>query len=307
MDYTALIKKSFSYVWHNRVLWVFGFLSAGAGGSGFVNPSGINLGGLPTSFEDSGEKVQGVSKVLGASTSYPIQLPPDTIILLVVIIAIVVLLVVIISAFITNWAASSLVFSILNRNKERTTFKIGAKGGLKYWWVFLKINLTFVLIFMGVLAMLAVPVILLFLSQMQIFAIFSLIIAAIIFFVFIFAFSLLGSLVITISQRISIHRDKGALESIRLSGGLIKKNIGESALTWLVAAGLSFGAGFVVIIAMLPIIAVIAVMFFLNIWLGLVAIIPALLLFFAASGLWQSFLATYWTLFYEHLAAREGW
>ena len=128
MDFTALIKKSFFYAWHNSVLWVFGVLSAGAGGSGFVNPSGINLGGLPTSFEDSGEKVQGVSNVFGARTSYPIQLPPDTISLFFVIIAIVVLLVLIISAFITNWDASSLVFSILNRNKERTTFKIGAKG-----------------------------------------------------------------------------------------------------------------------------------------------------------------------------------
>ena len=307
MDFATLIKKSFSFAWNNRILWIFGLLSGGVSGAGSMNPGGFNFTFPGSSTEDSSEKVQGISKVLGASDFNTEFLTSDMLMVLVLLIVLIALLVLIFAVFVTNWAGAGLVYSILGRNKDRPTFKAGASAGLKYWWRYFKISLIFFAAVVAVLAMLAIPVGLLFLSRMEVFAIVALIVAGIIFLVFIFLIAIVGSLIITISQRVVIHKEKGALESIRLAGGLVKKNIGESALTWLVAAGVSFGAGFAAIIALLPIGAVIFVLFLVNIWLGFIAVIPAMIIGLAAAGFWNAVMATYWTLFYEHLASKEGW
>jgi hypothetical protein len=307
MDFTALIKKSFSFAWNNRVLWLFGFLSGGVGGVGLVNPSGFSTSFSGSNTDSSGSQVQGISKVLGISDStanFPSSQEWLVLVLLIVALVLVLLVVVI---FVTNWAGAALVYSILQRNQHRPTFSSGSQAGLKYWWKFYLLALVFALAVFAFLAMLAIPVVLLFLSRMETLAIISLIVAAGVFLIFIFVLSIAGSLVIMIAQRLIIHKSKGVLESIRLAGGLIKNNIGESILTWLLAIGLNFAAGFVAILALLPIVAVLVVLFIINIWVGLAITIPALIIVFIAAGFWQAFLATYWTLFYEYLIAKEGW
>src|SRR3990167_6985075 len=236
MDFTTLVKKSFSFAWNNRILWIFGLLSGGVSGAGSMNPGGLNFTFPNSGTDGSGEKVQGISKVLGASDFNTGFLTNDMFVVLVLLFVLIALLVLIFAVFVTNWAGAGLVYSILDRDNRRPTFKIGGNAGLKYWWRYFKISLIFFAAVIAVLAMLAIPVGLLFLSRMEVFAIVALIVAGIIFLVFIFSIAILGSLVITLAQRIAIHKEKGALESIRLAGGLVKKNIGESALTWLVAA-----------------------------------------------------------------------
>ncbi|OGY24205.1 MAG: hypothetical protein A2172_01540 [Candidatus Woykebacteria bacterium RBG_13_40_15] len=306
MDFSALIKKSFDIAWHNRVLWLFGFLSGGVTGIGSLNPNSFNIG-LPSSEKST----EHTSNVLGAMD--PSAISSQTWLIILLVAALVILVLVLIAIFVSNWAAGALVFSILERDKQRPSFSVGARAGFKYWWKFWLLTLTLGLLILAFMLMLALPAILLFISRLQVLAIIYIVLAVIIFVLAIFVISTIGSLIITISQRIIIQKEVGVLESIRLSGGLIKKYLGESLLAYLVAIGLNFAAVFAAMVIFIPIAVVLILMFVIGIafhlfiWLGLILMIPALLFLFAISGFWQAFNASYWTLVYEHLASKEGW
>jgi len=314
MDFSALIKKSFDIAWHNRVLWFFGFLAGGAGGA-VVNPgggSGFNFE-IPSSWQKPSEET---SKVLGITDPSTGAISSHTLLLIILVVVLVILILILIGIFVSNWASAALVYSILQRNKERPTFGAGARGGLKYWWKFWLLTAilgSFIIVF---ILMLALPAILLFLGNLKVLAIVYTIVAVLIFIIAMFVIAVASSLIISIAQRTIIHRGVGVLESIRLSGGLIKKYLGKSVLTYIVAIGLNIAAGFVALIALLPIGIVLFLVFMVGmvtggIWAGIIAAvvagIPILILLFAAGGFWNAFQATYWTLFYEHLAAKEGW
>ena len=313
MDFSALIKKSFDIAWHNRVLWLFGFLAGGASGVG-MNSGGFNFSfSAPSSWEKPSEKANQVLGITDPSTGAILD---NTLILIILIFVLVVLILVLVGIFISNWASAALVYSILNRNQARPTFGVGARAGLKYWWKFWLLTAILGLFIFAFLLMLALPAILLFFSNMKPAAIAYGIVAFMVFIIAMFVIAVAASLIISIAQRLIVHKNTGVLESIRLSGGLIKKYLGESVLTYLVAIGLNFAAGFAALIALLPIGLVLFIVFMIGmatggIWTGIIVAavigIPALILIFAASGFWNAFNGAYWTLFYEHLASKEGW
>src|SRR3989344_164485 len=128
MDFSALIKKSFEISWHNRVLWLFGFLSGGAGAT-VVNPgggSGFNFQ-IPSSWEKPSEEA---SKVLGITDPSTGAISSQILLIIILVIVLVILVLVLIGIFVSNWASAALVYSILYRNKARPTFKVGARAGL---------------------------------------------------------------------------------------------------------------------------------------------------------------------------------
>lgn len=303
MDFTALIKKSFQISFHNRVLWLFGFLSAGVGSVGMVNPSGISYS-FPTGSENAMADPE-TEMMFHDTQNFFSSLSTDTIIIGSLIIVLILLLLFLVGIFVVNWSGAALVSSILDREKNRPTLGSGSRAGLKYWWKFWLLTALFSTIVLVVVAMIAVPVVLLFFSSMQGLAIVALVIAILTLIIFIFIVSVVGSLIITLAQRLIVHKGKGVLESVRVAGWLVKRNIGESFLTYLLAAGLSFAASFAGIVIFLPMAAVVFVAFILNAYLGAFMLIPALAILFTAAGFWGAYQATYWTLFYEHLAAKE--
>ena len=277
-----------------------------SGGSGFDFR-------MPSSWEKPSEKASDVLGITDPSTG---AISPHTILLIILVIVLVILILVLIGIFVSNWASAALVYSILHRNQARPTFGVGAKAGLKYWWKFWLLTAILGMFIFAFFLMLAIPAALLFLSGMTPLAIGYGIIAIILFILSLFVISVVASLIISIAQRLIVHRGAGVLDSIRLSGGLIKKYLGESVLTYLVAVGLQIAAGFVAFIAMLPAVLLLGLVFVIGmvgggVWAGvgaaIVAGIPVLLLAFAAGGFWNAFQASYWTLFYEHLASKEGW
>jgi hypothetical protein len=308
MDFSALIKKSFSIAWENKILWLFGFLSGGVGSAGVMNPSGFNFSiPSPGSETPTLENEQTDEFVLGAYDTVN-QVPSETWIALAIGAAVIVIILLILGIFVANWAASALVYSVLQRNVQRPTFGSGAGAGLKYWWKFYLIGLVFVLFFLAVTILLALPVGVLFLAGFKTPAIATLIAVGVVFFLFMIVYSIIGSVIVVLSQRLIIHKGAGVMESIRLSGGLLKKHKGDSFLTYLVAIGLNIAVGFLSLFVFLPLIIVFGVLFFLKLWWLIVVIaIPVVLALFTAGGFWQAFNAAYWTLFYEHLAAKEGW
>ena len=308
MDFAALIKKSFEISWHNRVLWLFGFLSGGATSAAYLNPSGFNF-----TLPGSEKSTDHATKVLGIIDPSTGLVSSQAMLLIILAIILIVLIIFLAAIFVSNWAAGALVFSILERNKQRPTFSAGAHSGLKYWWKFWLLTLILGLLVLAFMLMLAIPAILLFLGNLSSLAIVYLVLAVFVFIIAIFVISAIGSLIISIAQRMIIHKNVGVIDSIRLSGGLIKKYLGESLLAYVIDVGLNFAASFVALIVLLPIGIILFLLFLagmaanLFIWPALIAAIPALILLFAASGFWQSFNASYWTLFYEYLASKEGW
>jgi hypothetical protein len=310
MNFSALIKKSFEIAWHNRVLWLFGALSGGVGSTGFFNSfgSGTNFSFPAPDTEPSNSQMQEISRVLGVSDSSTNLISPENLLLIVGGIAVLVLVLLLIFIFVSNWAAAALVYSILQRNVQRPTFNVGGKAGLKYWWKYYLLTLIFGLFILAFLILLIVPGILLFLTGLMPVVIGYAIIAILILIVAGFVIAAFGSLIISLAQRMIIHKGTGVIESIRLSGGLIKKYLGESLLTYIVAIGLNFAAGFAGFIIFLPLIVVFGVLLFAKLWLVMIAAaIPALIFMWAIGGFWNAFQASYWTLFYEHLASKEGW
>lgn len=308
MDFAALIKKSFEISWHNRVLWLFGFLSGGATSAAYLNPSGFNF-----TLPGSEKSTDHATKVLGIIDPSTGLVSSQAMLLIILAIILIVLIIFLAAIFVSNWAAGALVFSILERNKQRPTFGAGAHAGLKYWWKFWLLTLILGLLVLAFMLMLAIPAILLFLGDLSSLAIVYLVLAVFVFIIAIFVISAIGSLIISIAQRMIIHKNVGVIDSIRLSGGLIKKYLGESLLAYVIDVGLNFAASFVALIVLLPIGIILFLLFLagmaanLFIWPALIAAIPALILLFAASGFWQAFNASYWTLFYEYLASKEGW
>lgn len=311
MDFSALIKKSFEIAWHNRVLWFFGFLSGGMSGVSMANP-GFNWNlpsgdfpRSPESFPKPGENV------LGHTTrnweSFFTSIPPETLITIFLVAALVILVVLLILIFVSNWAAAGLVFSILNRGNERPNFRSAARAGLKYWVKFYLVTLILGLFVISLLLILGAPLLLFLVEDLRSLAFAYLAVGLILFIILIFLVAIVGSLIVNISQRLIIHKGTGVIESIKVSAALLRKYKGEAVLTWLVAMGLNFGASFAIFIVLLPVILILFVIFFINIYAALVALVPALAILFVAAGFWNAYQAVYWTLFYEHLASREGW
>lgn len=308
MDFTALIKKSFSIAKENRILWLFGFLSGGIGSAGAGNLSGFNFSiPAPSSESPKLESEQSDELILGAYDTVN-QVSVETWIFLGVALAVVVLVILAIGIFVTNWSAAALVGSILQRNTQKPTFGSGSKMGLKYWWRFYLVSLVFGLVLLGITLLLGFPVLILFLAGFTPLAIATLIAVALVFFVFLVAYSVVGSLIMVLSQRLIIHKGIGVMESIRLSGGLLKTHKGDSLLTYVVALGLNIVIGIVLFILLLPLLIIGGILFFVNLWWVIAIIaIPVMIGLFIFSGFLQAFNAAYWTLFYEHLASKEGW
>ncbi|MCM8782702.1 MAG: hypothetical protein NC828_06635 [Candidatus Omnitrophica bacterium] len=308
MDFSALIKKSLEIALYNRILWLFGFLSGGVGSVGYFNQVGTSWQLL----ENLQKPNSGSSKVLKAVTDNP-NFFLENLILILLIILLVILAILLIAMFITNWAGAALVYSILNRNGERPNWSLGAKAGLKYWWEFFLVAFVLGSLMVAFILSLALPVIFLFLAGMRIVALAVSIPAIVIFVLALLIATPIASLLITLATRIIVHKGVGVMDSLRLAGALLRKNKGESLLAWLVSIGLNFAAGFAITAALLPIILILAMIFIpgfalgFPFWLGAVSGIPALVLLFAVMGFWQAFNATYWTLFYEHVASKEGW
>jgi len=301
MDISALIKQSFSIAWNNRVLWFFGALAGGAGGAGgganvqIPSPSGNSEGARQAQqFGENFEKFFN-------------SISPEAWVYIIIGIAISAFVVLFFLVFVSNWASAALVYSVLRRNSERPNLRSGAKAGLQYWLKFFSLTLLFGLAILAVILMLAMPFFLLFFAGLEEVAIVLGILAVLLLVVFVIALAVFGGIVIILAQRLIIHRHLGVLDSLQIAGGLLKKHIGESLLAWAVSIGVSFAAGFLGLFLVLPILGVIAFLFFINFYAALAAAIPALVILIIVAGLWNAFQASYWTLFYEHLVIKEGW
>ncbi|OGY21872.1 MAG: hypothetical protein A2126_00640 [Candidatus Woykebacteria bacterium GWB1_45_5] len=319
MDFSALIKKSFDIAWHNRVLWLFGFLSGGAAGLWYANPISYIFNFSDFSSTSSTYDVEKAERMVTNVKNFVSSITPETWLLIIVVIIVVLLLLTLVGVFINSWSLSGLVYSILYRNQARPTFGVGARAGLKYWWKFWLLALVYGLVVFTLFLIFGASIVINFIGSFasiiggvdfRLTWTISLLVAlaGIIALVLLIVISVAGGVIIPIAQRLIIHKGTGVLESIRIGGSLLKKYFGESLLTFLLAIGLGLAFNFMTMFLVMPVSAILETLSAAKL-LPAVLILATLFGMFMAivSSIWVAFQAAYWTLFYEHLASKEGW
>ena len=279
IDYWDLVTRSIKFAWKYKFLWFFGF---------FASASGGNIGQWT---EEGGEWIRDFfMQHLG--------------LLLIIIIAAVVLWLVFLVMNIIS--TGGLIRSASDANHGRPiSFVSTWRAGLDVFWRLLGLTLLAILTFLVVTAVCVVPIVLSIIGGAAGAAI-AVVIGAVLFFPYI-AFAFLLAFTVTYAEReIAIH-GADVFTAIRDGWELTKRFFWQSMLAWLVMllAGLVYGLGFVIALA------VIAIPFVLigiaNLVAGLALGIPIGLAFMAvATGAFSTFGYSFWTTVYEKLKSAVG-
>jgi hypothetical protein len=299
MNYGDLIRDAFRITWHNRFLWFFGFFVGGTGGS-FNFPANFGgQGGMP--FRTRPGPWQWISEHLT--------------LFLTVVIAVVVLLalVFIVLALISHGALAESV-AALHRGEPRR-FGLAWRAGTANFWRVLLLKVLFILMALGLVLLLAIPVLL---GGLAVFSltdstgvrILSVVLGVIYVFVALIVVFIPFAIVNQFALRELVVSRRRILDSVGGGFGLLRRNLGRSLLVWLLQLGVMLGLG----IAVLAVIAI----------LGAILLGPAIALFatdhatagivagavggvlflvplFVISGAVSAFNHTYWTLAYLRL------
>jgi hypothetical protein len=332
MDHLKILKRAFEITWRYRALWLVGLLLVLAGGgvtTGFrpTPPPGSQPGGRGASgsYSFPGRTLQSADW----ERIMPILIAIAVAIVLIFLLAILIGIAAAIVRYLTRVSLIEMVQSY-----EETGEEINFGGGLRLGWsrsafYLFVINLSFYLPFALLMLLLIGPIIGL---SIPIFATGSgaAIGFGVLLILLIIPISLLGILllvaivpVIEISYRTCVLQKLGPWEAIREGWALIRRNLGPTALQWLLLIGLRIAWGIVLVPFNL---ALVVVAFFVGAlpglvigglaslafsWpaglvAGLLVFIPIFILLVSAPNVALSILATVfysttWTLTYREL------
>jgi hypothetical protein len=331
MDHLKVLKRAFEITWRYRALWLVGLLLVLAGGgvtTGFrpTPPPGSQPGGGSGSgYSFSGGDLQRV----GWERIAPILIAIGVAILLIFLLAVLIGIAAAIVRYLTRVSLIEMVQSY-----EETGEEINFGGGLRLGWsrsafYLFVINLSFYLPFALLMLLLIGPIIGLSIPIMASGS-GAAVGFGVLLILLIIPISLLGVLllvaivpVIEISYRTCVLQKLGPWEAIREGWALIRRNLGPTALQWLLLIGLRIAWGIVLVPFNL---ALVIVAFFVGAlpglvigglaslafsWVGglvagLVVFIPIFILLVSVPNVALSILATVfysttWTLTYREL------
>ena len=307
MNYGDLIRDAFRITLHNRFLWFFGFFAGGTGTNfvGNVPSTGGNFN--PEEFQRSGAGLSGLTAQVGQG------LKETVLILGIVVVVLVIALFFIILAIISQGALADSVAAI-DRGEGRR-FGSAFTSGMGNFWRVLGYYVVFFLIALGLLVLIAIPVVLLiggtFAATQSTGARVSVavvvgILAVLLLIVVFIPLSIIGQYAL---RDIVVRRER-VLGSVGSGYGLFRHSIGRSLLVWLIQLGISIGIGIAFILLLLIvglILALPAFGFFVagystGVWIaGVPAVLIWILLFLVAAGAIGTFSHAYWTLAYLRL------
>jgi hypothetical protein len=308
MNYGDLIREAFRITLHNRYLWFFGFFAGGTGTNfvGNVPSTGGNFN--PEEFQRSGAGLSGLTAQVGQGLS-------ETVLIFgIVVVVLLIALFFIILAIISQGALADSVAAI-DRGEGRR-FGTAFRSGLNNFWRVLGYIVVFFLVALGLLVVIAIPVVLLiggtFAATQSTGVRIS--VAVIIGLLAILLLILVFVPLYIISQyalRDIVVRRERVLGSVGSGYSLFRHNIGSSLLLWLIQLGLSIGIGIAFILLLLivglilalPVIALAVPGYTTAAWIvggieGLLILLPILLV---AAGAIGTFSHAYWTLAYLRL------
>ena len=357
MDPIKILKRAWKILWSYKALWIFGIILALTTSGSNLRFSGNNSGsGSNSSSSSSGGDVtprQAFSEGIQEMKDFwkndlpeiiTSQIPQDevrTLIVFGIILLVFVLLAGIVLTF-ARYVAETAVIRMVDEH-EATGNKPGIRQGFRFGWsrtswrMFLINLLVSLPIFLIVLLMLGVGVamFLLITQNSPVLTITSVVVGIGFFFLGIFALIILGvtlRLLIEFFWRACALEQVGVRESLRQGWSMVRKNLGNVALMWLVMFGVHLAWMIFMIVAffvLLPIMALtivaglivgglpgllfagISSLFLSGYWPWIVGAVAGLPLFILVAfspiiflgGLERVFTSTVWTLTYRELKA----
>ncbi len=318
MDYTAILKRAWHVTWHQRSLWFFGILLALFGGARGGGGGGGN-GGQATQIFDY--------RLNGSDISGLHFAPNAALILMIVGVALLFILVLVIVSIIVNYLSQGALIGMVDEveRTERTTISSGFRTGwerfLRLFAIALVIGIPTAVVALITLGLAISPLILIvpaIAMHSPILAVIGVIMAIGLFLLWllgIFVLSAVLSLLKEFMYRRCVLEREGVFPSIGEGYRMVRRNLRDAGLAWLLLFGLGIAFGVVMIVVVLAGIAFFAAPGLLG-WalsrslLGaLCAASPFFLIFVGAmifiQALWLIFHSAFWTLVYREIAARE--
>lgn len=302
IDYAKILKKSFRITIENKFLWLFGLMLALGGGGTSFNFN-FPSGGSSDEKIDEMTYMNAMRKVTYYWEMYKELIILGIVLLVLLGIAFYVL------ALIARGGLIGSIFKILKN--EEVNFKKGFKEGAGYLGRMFLISLATMCSSIGLLVILAVPVIRLFVLKSyvagSILGIFAL-------FIFI-TFIILLSFLIRYAEIYLVSSNLGAYDSMKLGYRLFEKNIGNSLLMGLVFMGINFvvGMGILVMLFVLGIpTMLIGIVIYgvagktVSITLLILAVLLFMFLMIFISAVMNVFAQAVWILFFEEIARENN-
>jgi hypothetical protein len=317
MDYGKLLSRSFEITRTYRALWLFGILLAlfGGGGGNFSNAANFSNGG------SSGRGGTG-----GAGNNVFPTLPSEfwqafsLVIVGILCLILILFLLSIVLRFVSRGALIGLVQE-LEANATTPTVRRGFSiGGSRFWQLLgiaLTINVPLFVISLALFLIAALPVLASILpmlnagqSFMQIAGVFiSGILGSLLLIccaaIFLWAVALVVRPFYEFFVRECVIQKRGVFDSIRAGYRIVRANVGNVAVLYILIIGLGIGFGIAMLVVSLiligiPVAIAVAVGIAANsatpaIIAGAIVGIPMLLILLFISGLFQTFESTLWT------------
>jgi len=291
MDPIKILKRAWNILWSYKALWVFGVILALTTAGGFPPPnrgshgSGSSNNSNSRNFPPSESFSQGIQEFRKFwNEDLPnlsnLHLPQEDVRALITIgiIFLVLLIATVIVMTFARYVAETAVIRMVDEY-EATGNKPSIRQGFRFGWsrtswrmflINLLVSLPIILI---VLLMLAVGVVvfLLIIQNQPVLAITSAVIGIGIFFLGVFALFILGvvlKLLIEFFWRACALEQVGVRESLRLGWGMVRKNLGNVLLMWLVMFGVRLAWMIFMIVALFVLLPVLAITFLLGLVVG---------------------------------------
>ncbi len=298
MNYSELIKKSWQATWKYKNLWWLGMMimAGGSGGGGNVQLpiDGGNFDGSNTDMT-------------------PIQHSLAELWWVFVIIGILLLLLMLIMIFLHHVATAGLYYGANDvRLNKQPTFKASFKHGIKKFWPVFGLKILSGLALGAMILMIAVPLVLLGLTIVGLIIVVPvaivLIIAAIPF------FAAYAIVIVYATQYIVLH-DEPMVEAFKKGWYLLKDNIQDSVVPWLI--NILIGIGFVIVaigvvlVVALPLVLIGFVTYNAAGWGPIVALaIVGFIILFALltvlKGIHQTFVFHIWHNVFAYIKAKPA-
>ncbi len=341
MDHMKVLKRAWETTWRYRALWIFGIILALT----TANPGGGGNGGGGDGG-DRGFPPPGEFRWPPGEFTWP-ETPPEVVSTLIVVgvgvaCAIAILIVV---GTIARYVAETALIRMVDDHEEtgekrsiREGFRMGwSRTAFRLFLINLLIGLPTALVF-TVLFLLALAPLLLWLTKSTALGVIGTVATVGMFFLFLFLAIVVGaaiSLLVKFFWRACALEELGVIESIRYGFDVIRRNLKDVAIMWLIMIGLQIAWAIAMIVTTIVLIPVILLLIIVG---GVLGGLPALLVWGLASlffegawpwilagvigipifilvmalpwlflgGLMEVFKSSVWTLTYRELRALEG-
>lgn len=316
ISWNEIIEKSWHHIRKHRFLWGLGVLAAlTEGGAGFSSYPSSGGSGWET------DSSQEISKAIDTASVW-VTSHIDLIIIGLAAIFVIFLIIL----YISYSARAGLIYAVnalesvlpaeatpqaLQAGDKKLSFSEAFDTGQKYFWPLFGLTLLVaLLIFLAIAVFIGLVFGFIVLAIISLWFLIAVIPLGLITIFALAAFCFYLNLILLIASRELVITEHGVIASFRAGHELIRKNLGQVLLGWLINLGLSLAAGLIVALVLMIVggaLFLIGVgVYFIGKWTGVIIYavpvgLALLALMLIISGIINAYFSTYWTLVYTKL------